>query len=55
MVAALVKDYTAINDSLKELAKLSEAENDTITNDFAVGLIEKIDTHLWMLGAYLEA
>ena len=55
MVATLVKDYTAINDSLKELAKLSEAEDDTITNDFAVGLIEKIDTHLWMLGAYLEA
>ena len=55
MVATLVKDYTAINDSLKELAKLAEAEDDTITNDFAVGHIEKIDTHLWMLGAYLEA
>lgn len=55
MVAALIKDYTTINDSLKELAKLSEAANDTITNDFAVVLIEKIDTHLWMLGAFLEA
>ena len=53
MVATLVKDYTQINASLKQLAELAEAENDTITNDLAVGLIEKIDTHLWMLNAYL--
>jgi starvation-inducible DNA-binding protein len=53
MVATLVKDYTQINESLKQLAELAEAENDTITNDLSVGLIEKIDTHLWMLNAYL--
>ena len=53
MVATLVKDYTQINESLKQLAEITEAENDTITNDLAVGLIEKIDTHLWMLNAYL--
>jgi starvation-inducible DNA-binding protein len=53
MVATLVKDYTQINESLKQLAELAETENDTITNDLAVGLIEKIDTHLWMLNAYL--
>ena len=53
MVDTLVKDYTQINESLKQLAELAEAENDTITNDLAVGLIEKIDTHLWMLNAYL--
>ena len=53
MVATLVKDYTQINESLKQLAEIAETENDTITNDLAVGLIEKIDTHLWMLNAYL--
>jgi starvation-inducible DNA-binding protein len=53
MVASLVKDYTQINESLKQLANLAEEENDTITNDLAVGLIEKIDTHVWMLNAYL--
>ena len=53
MVAALVKDYTTIKESLNELARV--AEDDTITNDFAIGLIEKIDTHVWMLDAYLEA
>lgn len=53
MVATLVKDYKHINESLKQLADLAESENDTITNDLAVGLIEKIDTHVWMLSAYL--
>jgi starvation-inducible DNA-binding protein len=53
MVATLVKDYKHINESLKQLADLAESENDTITNDLAVGLIEKIDTHVWMLNAYL--
>ncbi len=55
MVAALVKDYTLIKESLNELARLTDAEGDTITNDLAIGLIEKIDTHVWMLNAYLEA
>lgn len=55
MVAALVKDYSAIKESLKELARAADAEGDTITNDLAIGLIEKIDTHVWMLNAYLEA
>ena len=44
-----------MKDSLEGLAELAEADNDEITNDLAIGLIEKIDTHLWMLGAYLEA
>jgi starvation-inducible DNA-binding protein len=38
---------------LKVLAEVAEAANDTITNDLAVGLIEGIDTTIWMLNAYL--
>jgi starvation-inducible DNA-binding protein len=53
MVATLIADYTTINDSLKVLAEVAEAANDTITNDLAVGLIEGIDTTIWMLNAYL--
>lgn len=53
MVATLVADYTTINSSLKVLAEVAESANDTITNDLAVGLIEKIDTTIWMLNAYL--
>ncbi|WP_077210562.1 Dps family protein [Bacillus dakarensis] len=53
MVAALVTDYKAIKEQLVQLAELAEENNDVITNDLAVGLIEKIDTHVWMLTAYL--
>lgn len=53
MVATLVSDYKAIKEQLVELASLAEESNDVITNDLAVGLIEKIDTHVWMLSAYL--
>lgn len=53
MVGTLINDYSKIKEGLVQLAELSESENDTITNDLAVGLIEKIDTDLWMLNAYL--
>lgn len=53
MVATLVSDYKAIKEQLVVLAKLAEEQDDVITNDLATGLIEKIDTHVWMLTAYL--
>lgn len=53
MVAALISDYTAIKEQLVELADLADEKDDVITNDLAVGLIGKIDTHVWMLTAYL--
>ena len=53
MVAALVNDYSKVKEGLVQLAEQAESQNDTITNDLAVGLIEKIDTDLWMLNAYL--
>lgn len=53
MVAALVSDYRAIKEQLVELSSLAEEHNDVITNDLATDLIEKIDTHVWMLTAYL--
>lgn len=53
MVAALVSDYKAIREQLVELAALADEKEDVITNDLAVGLIGKIDTHVWMLTAYL--
>lgn len=53
MVSALVQDYAKVKEGLVQLAELAESENDTITHDLAVGLIEQIDTNLWMLNAYL--
>jgi len=53
MVSNLADDYKYLKKELKELAELSEQHGDDVTNDLAVGLLEKIDTHIWMLSAYL--
>ncbi len=53
MVTALVADYKQIKDELSSLANLAEENHDIITNDMVTGLIESLDTHIWMLTAYL--
>jgi starvation-inducible DNA-binding protein len=53
MVAALVADYKQMKDELASLANQAEENHDIITNDMATGLIESLDTHIWMLTAYL--
>ncbi|KAB2329930.1 DNA starvation/stationary phase protection protein [Cytobacillus depressus] len=53
MVASLINDYKLLKTELKELADLADQhDNDTI-NDLAVELLVKVDTHIWMLSAYL--
>ncbi|WP_075980454.1 Dps family protein [Bacillus massilinigeriensis] len=53
MVASLVNDYQKIKEDLVVLADLAEKANNQVINDLAVGLIGKIETHVWMLNAYL--
>lgn len=53
MVQSLVNDYKQLRTELKEIAELSDESGDDSINDFAVGLIVKLDTHIWMLSAYL--
>ncbi|AND37846.1 MULTISPECIES: Dps family protein [Cytobacillus] len=53
MVAALASDYRHIKEQLISLAQLAEEQEDQVTGDFAIGLMEKLDTHIWMLNAYL--
>ncbi|EWG09506.1 Dps family protein [Cytobacillus firmus] len=53
MVAALASDYKLIKEQLISLAQLAEEQEDQVTGDFAIGLMEKLDTHIWMLQAYL--
>ncbi|MGN7178205.1 DNA starvation/stationary phase protection protein [Paenibacillus sp. FSL R5-0490] len=53
MVAALASDYKHIKEQLISLAQLAEEREDQVTADFAIGLMEKLDTHIWMLQAYL--
>src|SRR5699024_8280399 len=53
MVSNLADDYKYLKKELKELAELSDQHEDDVSNDLAVWLLEKIDTHIWMLSAYL--
>ncbi|MBU8879920.1 DNA starvation/stationary phase protection protein [Bacillus sp. FJAT-29790] len=53
MVSSLVADYNHLKKELKELAELSEQHGDDVINDLAVGLLVKLDTHIWMFSAYL--
>ncbi|WP_026580697.1 Dps family protein [Bacillus sp. J33] len=53
MVATLAADYKHLKEQLISLAQLAEDHDDQVTADFAIGLMEKLDTHIWMLNAYL--
>lgn len=53
MVSSLVDDYKHLKKELQELAELSEQHGNDVINDLAVGLLVKLDTHIWMLSAYL--
>ncbi|MEF7565751.1 Dps family protein [Bacillus infantis] len=53
MVAALISDYSTISTELKELAELAEEENDPVTEDLAIGLVEDLEKKIWMLKAFL--
>jgi starvation-inducible DNA-binding protein len=54
MVQSLIKDYKQVKEDLKQLVKLAEENDDDVTADLAIGLMEKLDTHIWMLTAYLD-
>lgn len=53
MVSNLVADYKKLQAELKELAELADDEDNDSINDFAVGLVAKLDLHIWMLSSYL--
>lgn len=53
MIASLVSDYKQMKEELTSLVSLAEGKDDHVTADFAIGLIEKIDLHVWMFSAYL--
>ncbi|KOP79614.1 DNA starvation/stationary phase protection protein [Cytobacillus solani] len=53
MVSSLINDYKHLKTEIKELAGLAEQYDNDVINDLAVGLLVKLDTHIWMLSAYL--
>lgn len=53
MVEELVADYKKIKADLAKLIELAEEANDDVSADYAIGLTEQIDLHIWMFTAYL--
>ncbi|QED46322.1 Dps family protein [Cytobacillus dafuensis] len=53
MVSSLVADYKQLKAELKELAELADQHDHDVINDLAVGLLVKLEGHIWMLNAYL--
>jgi starvation-inducible DNA-binding protein len=53
MVASLISDYGIITSELKLLAEMADAENDPVTEDLAIGLIEDLEKKIWMLKAFI--
>jgi len=54
MVAALLADYEVIIGSFRDLADKAGEVEDSGTEDFAIGIIEKYEKTAWMLRAYLS-
>lgn len=53
MVENLISDYQQLRAELKEITKLADEEEEPAVEDYAVGLINSLDKHIWMLNAYL--
>ncbi len=53
MVKTLVKDFSLIIDELKAGIEVADQNNDEVTADLFLGLIEKLDKHNWMLNSFL--
>lgn len=53
MVESLISDYQQLRAELKEMTNLADDENEPAIEDYAVGLINSVDKHIWMLNAYL--
>ncbi|MFO1446474.1 DNA starvation/stationary phase protection protein [Bacillus sp. Bva_UNVM-123] len=53
MVSSLLADYKKLQAELKALAELADDEDNDSINDLAVGLVAKLDLHIWMLTSYL--
>ena len=54
MVQTLIKDYALLRDELKNAIEAAEQANDKATADMFVELTEKLETHLWMLRAFIN-
>lgn len=54
MVQTLVNDYSLIIEELKAGMEVAQQNNDEVTSDLFLGLIEKLNKHTWMLKSFLN-
>ena len=53
MVEAILRDFAAMKEELKEGIRLAESQNDTSTADMLTDIRTSLEKHIWMLSAYL--
>ncbi|CAM4277266.1 Dps family protein [Paenibacillus tarimensis] len=52
MVQNIADDYRAMAKDFLELAEAAEEEGDMPTSDMLIGMVEKLQKHIWMLDSY---
>jgi len=53
MVEDIVEDFRTLSAVTEKAIELAGNENDTVTEDMMIAYKESLDTHIWMLQAYL--
>ncbi|WP_410771734.1 Dps family protein [Fontibacillus sp. BL9] len=53
MVSAIVSDFSALQDELKQGMEAAEQSQDEATGDLLLGILSALEKHNWMLNAYL--
>lgn len=54
MVELIESDYRILRDLLDQGLKKAEEEGDAVSNVMLIGQKNKVDTHIWMLNAFLN-
>ena len=54
MVQSVINDFEKISTELVEVIDLAEKEEDQVTGDMLIGMKKSLNTHVWMLRAYLK-
>jgi len=54
MVEMIANDYITLSQLLNEGIKTTENEGDDVSNDMLISQKADVDTHIWMLQAFLK-
>ena len=54
MIQSLVKDFSMLTGELKEGIALAEKNDDEVTADMLLSILQSLEKHIWMLQATLD-